>query len=420
MTLSAIDLTRLESFNQDLAELFDYIKNSATDSIFVSSRNTVQTFPEDNIRLPRPTDDYIDLYDFLLKTKSIASGRYSSALQAFDSLILANRSVGSYYPQAKGLAAWFPDNYLRFKERAPLYQNLLFPDTTGWAEFLNQYYHSDDVKPPIDSLRISKVGSRNNFTIYWNAVYDLAGVTYQLTEIADDQEALNEKADSLNRWDTASFSLSINHSFSPRHHSFLVTATILIVGWNLKSQLHFHRADFYRSMLITILKKISRMENSKEISAMSKSPMTHSGTKSIRYTEYRIPGMNTVIYWTVHILIAAFDFFIKPTVRFTLSMAESIWMIFKLSNSVIAARLSLIIRILLSIFSMSRKIFINTSLCPKMVLAIKVWSVNFPRWNRLSGMLSLIPNLTLSLPKLAVTSIVIIRPMKNQKFIFIL
>jgi Clostripain family len=234
VTLSAIDLTQLESFNQQLSDLFDYIKNSATDSIFVSGRNAVQTFPEDNIRQPRPTDDYIDLYDFLLKTKQLATGRYNPVLQTFDSLILANRSVDSYYPQAKGLAAWFPDNYLRFKERASLYQNLIFANKTGWAEFLNQYYHSDDIKPPmIDSLHISKVGSRNNFTIYWNAVYDLAGVTYQLNEIANDQEALNEKADSLNLWDTASFNLSTNHSFSPPTSFFSGN------GNNLNSRLEF-------------------------------------------------------------------------------------------------------------------------------------------------------------------------------------
>jgi hypothetical protein len=215
VTLSAIDLTRLENFNQDLAELSDYIKNSATDSIFVSGRNTVQTFPEDNIRLPRPTDDYIDLYDFLLKTKSIASGRYSPVLQAFDSLILANRSVGTYYPQAKGLAAWFPDNYLRFKQRAPIYQNLIFADKTGWQEFLNQYYHSDDIKPPMTNVRVSKAGSRNNFRVNWDAVYDMAGVSYQLTEIANDSVILSDQANDFVNWDTVSFTLSSNHSFSP-------------------------------------------------------------------------------------------------------------------------------------------------------------------------------------------------------------
>ncbi len=237
VTISAIDLTRLESFNQELNEFFEYLKNYATDSIFVSGRNIVQTFAEDNIRPPRPTDDYVDLNDFLLNTQSIAPGRYNTIFQIFDSLILANRIVGTYYPEAKGLAAWFPDNYLRFKERVSTYQNLVFANQTGWHEFLNQFYHSDDIKPPMDSLRISKVGSRNNYTIYWNTVYDLAGVTYQLTEIAQCDTVFSDKANNLDNWDTTYFCLSSNHVFSPSLAFFSGNANNLNSRLELKEPL---------------------------------------------------------------------------------------------------------------------------------------------------------------------------------------
>ncbi|MFB0509188.1 MAG: clostripain-related cysteine peptidase [bacterium] len=220
VTISAINLAKLDNFNTELSELFAYIKDFARDSLFINARNQVQTFAEDNIRPPIPTDDYIDLYDFLIKTQVAAPGQYGPVFQAFDSLVLICQSVGDYYPNARGLAAWFPDNYLRFKERAKSYENLDFAKKTGWLGFLNQFYNSDDIKPEMTNVRISKVGSRNNFTVYWDAVYDFADVTYELTEIAQDTMVFFDQANSLDNWDTTFFRPVTNRSFSPAFSFF--------------------------------------------------------------------------------------------------------------------------------------------------------------------------------------------------------
>jgi hypothetical protein len=203
-----------------LNELLKYIKSFAQDSTFIVGRNTVQTFSEDNIRQPTPTDDYIDLYDFFVKTRAVAPGRYEHLIQAFDSLVIAYHNVGTFYPEARGLSVWFPDNYLRFKQRAKSYQNLGFAKKTGWLEFLNQYYHSDDIKPEMTNVRTSKIGSRNNFKVNWDAVYDFAGVTYELVEVAQDTLILFDQANNLNAWNVTSFSLSSNHSFSTSQSFF--------------------------------------------------------------------------------------------------------------------------------------------------------------------------------------------------------
>jgi hypothetical protein len=235
VTFSAVDLTKLETFSADLDELIKYLKNFAQDSIFITGRSTAQTFPEDIIRQPRPNDDYIDLYDFLIKTQVVGPGRYERVLQAYDSLIVAYRSTGTYYPEARGLSTWFPDNYLRFKQRALTYQNLGFAQKTGWLELLNQYYHSDDIKPAMTNVSVSRVGSRNNFSVYWDSVYDFAGVTYELTEIAQDSEIFSDKADSTDNWNITSFTLSTNHSYSPYQAFFSGNADTLNSKLELKN-----------------------------------------------------------------------------------------------------------------------------------------------------------------------------------------
>lgn len=216
VTFSAIDLTRLEDFSPELKELLQYLKSFASDPIFISGRNTVQTFAQENIRQPKPTDEIIDLCDFLNKTKGIAPNRYEPVIQALDSLVFAHQNTGTYYPQAFGLSIWFPFNYLTFKQKAFSYQNLDFAEKTCWLELLNQYYQSDDIKPPMtDSVYIAKIGSRNNFTVYWKAVYDFAGVTYELLEVTQDTTIFVDNANNLDQWNYTSFSLSSTHSNSP-------------------------------------------------------------------------------------------------------------------------------------------------------------------------------------------------------------
>uniref|UniRef100_A0A7C6EF50 Peptidase C11 clostripain n=1 Tax=candidate division WOR-3 bacterium TaxID=2052148 RepID=A0A7C6EF50_UNCW3 len=214
--LAAVDLTQLENLGRELKNLLEYLRGFAQDTIFVTGRNQVQTFPEDNIRPPRSTDEYIDLYDFLSQTKVIAPGQYEPVLSLLDSIIFANQVSGTYYPQAFGLSVWFPDNYLRFKQRALSYLGLGFAQKTGWLEFLNQYYSSDDIKPPMTHLRISEVGSKNNFTVYWDAVYDFSGVTYELTEVTGESEVFSDLANDTNNWhlSASGFTISTHRYFS--------------------------------------------------------------------------------------------------------------------------------------------------------------------------------------------------------------
>ncbi|MEO0115629.1 MAG: clostripain-related cysteine peptidase [candidate division WOR-3 bacterium] len=240
VTLSAIDLTKLDDFSTGLSDLLKYIKPFATDSIFVQARNTVQTFATSfEIRPPRPSDDLIDLKDFLGKTQTIAQGRYQQVLQKYDSLVISARSTQTFYPNAYGLSIWFPYNYWSFKnqKRYAFYQNLGFADTTGWLEFLNQYYQSDDIKPPMTEVRFSKVGGKNNFTIYWDAVYDFAGVKYELTEIAYDTVILFDQAENISYWDTTAFSFSSGCVHSPPYSFFSGNANNLDARLELRNSI---------------------------------------------------------------------------------------------------------------------------------------------------------------------------------------
>lgn len=236
VTLSAVDLKQLEHFATELGSLLEDLKNFAQDSIFLNTRNTVQTFPEENIRLPEPTDDCIDLFDFLQKSKVINLGRYEPVLRIWDSLVLANSYTKTYYPKAYGLSIWFPHHYLKFKQRAFDYQKLAFAQKTGWLEFLNQYYNSDDIKPPmVKSVEVSKIGLRNNFKVYWQSVYDFAQVTYELIEVADDTILFVDLANNFDAWHSTNFTLSSIHAYSPFQSFFSGNGNSLTSQLELKN-----------------------------------------------------------------------------------------------------------------------------------------------------------------------------------------
>ena len=147
---------------------------------------------------------HIDLIDFLYLVPGAASG---SLLTALRSAVVANeRSAG--LDDASGTAIWFPGNYLALKAAVASYMTLGFARESGWPQFLNRYFGSDDVKPEQPTITRVRQGNRGDARLWWNSCFDLAPVRYRVYGATGKTEALSDKGNDLSHWENSGWTTS--------------------------------------------------------------------------------------------------------------------------------------------------------------------------------------------------------------------
>jgi hypothetical protein len=202
--LSALDLSKLNSALPVLARCLGGL--ATHDSSFRAHlrqvRSEVQTFAPVLTRPPCRTDDQVDLIHFF----ELLPGA-DSLVRTLKRVVVASAASESL-PHAQGLAVWFPDGYLGFKNSARSYQKLEFADTVPWPQFLNSFFGRDDVKPSQPVLAEPRPGRRGDVRLYWSRSEDLAPVSYDLFELTGPSEVLVENGESLGRWSNSGWTLS--------------------------------------------------------------------------------------------------------------------------------------------------------------------------------------------------------------------
>ncbi len=217
-TYSAIDLKQFMKAQKEFTNVCNIISRYANSSEIKQSRNSVQTFAIEHYP-PTSTDDYIDLIDFLERIRFGINNqddqqKLQKSIEYFDDAVLEKKYIGSYLANAKGLAVWFPDNYIAFKRQLPDYSMLNWQKTVAWLSFLNNYYGIDDIKPTPVTLSNHKPGNKNDFRLFWNKSIDLAPVRYDLLETKNINLIFSDYCDTILHWISEGFSTSTQHYFS--------------------------------------------------------------------------------------------------------------------------------------------------------------------------------------------------------------
>ena len=139
---------------------------------------------------------HVDLIHFLDLVPGTASGSLLASLRS--AVIVNERSAG--FEHASGLAIWFPDNYLALRTSVASYMTLRFAGQSGWPQFLNRYFGTDDLKPAQPAIAQVQQGSRSDARLWWNSCFDLAPVRYNLYEATRPAEAFTDNGDDFSNW----------------------------------------------------------------------------------------------------------------------------------------------------------------------------------------------------------------------------
>jgi len=201
VALSALDMTKL-------APALALMKTTLCDSIDPASpdvraaRGEVQMIPGNTF--------HVDLIHFI---ELLAGTVGDSLLASLRSAVIANeRSSG--LGNAAGLAIWFPDNYLALKGSAASYMTLDFARESGWPQFLNRYFDSDDLKPDQPAIRQVRQGNRSDARFWWNSCFDLAPVRYNVYEATRPEETFTDYGDDFSNWINLGWTTSTQHVHS--------------------------------------------------------------------------------------------------------------------------------------------------------------------------------------------------------------
>jgi hypothetical protein len=161
---------------------------------FHEARAQVQTFSPVAGRPPGQTDEQVDFIHYW-QLASVAE----SLDRVMERLVTAN-AASATLAHARGIACWFPDNYLAMKGARTSYAKLSFADTVPWLGFLNAYFGTDDVKPTRPVIAEARVNGHGDVRLWWNRAEDLAPVSYDLYEAAGLEETLLDNCENLDRW----------------------------------------------------------------------------------------------------------------------------------------------------------------------------------------------------------------------------
>jgi hypothetical protein len=199
--LSALDMSMLTpALDLMAATLRDSIDPASPD--VRAAYATVQTIPGNSF--------HIDLPHFL---ELLAGNGSDSLLASLRSAVIVNeRSAG--LENASGLAIWFPDNYLALKASVASYMTLDFAGESGWPQFLNRYFGTDDVKPEQPVIAQPRQGGRSDVRLWWNSCFDLAPVRYDIYEATLPAEVLTDDGDDFSGWVDSGWTVSTQQAHS--------------------------------------------------------------------------------------------------------------------------------------------------------------------------------------------------------------
>ncbi|MEO0108398.1 MAG: clostripain-related cysteine peptidase, partial [candidate division WOR-3 bacterium] len=204
VTFSTLDLTRLGPALRALDEWLAAVTSRAQSDIMGQARRTVQAFCSE---YPDPNrfNDHVDLIDFVALSREVAPGPADRLMTTLSEVVLAQAQNDSSLGNARGVAVWFPDNYLALKADFHRYCRLTWARTHKWLEFLNCFFGADDLKPDPVSVKSSRVGRRNDFQLDWSRAFDLAPVRYQVFETSDLELVFDDPVDDFTRWQNQGF-----------------------------------------------------------------------------------------------------------------------------------------------------------------------------------------------------------------------
>jgi hypothetical protein len=195
--LSGLDMRQLDKTLPWLAATLKDSLDAAAPALR-SARESAQSFPTATF--------HVDLIDFL-----DLAGLSALALELADAVV-ANKATG--LPGARGLAVWFPDNYLALKRYCEPYLTLQSESRTGWLAFLNRYFNSDELKPAQPVVLSHRLGRRGDLRLWWSRCPDLASVTYAVREATDPQEVFVDYGEELGQWTNAGWTTSAQQAHS--------------------------------------------------------------------------------------------------------------------------------------------------------------------------------------------------------------
>jgi hypothetical protein len=166
---------------------------------------------------------HIDLIDYL---ELLGGDGADSLLAAFRSTVVANeRSAG--LDHAFGPAIWFPDNYLAFKSSIASYMTLDFARESGWPQFLNRCFGTDDLKPEQPAIAQRRQGNRSDVRFWWNSCFDLAPVRYDFYEATRPVESFTDGSDDFSNWINLGWTASTQQAHSGQTSFFSGSASNL-------------------------------------------------------------------------------------------------------------------------------------------------------------------------------------------------
>jgi len=187
-----------------LAKSLDLMSATVRDSIDAASpavsaaRAGVQTMPGYPF--------HADLIDFLSGLAGDVHFPEAPPMPVVESLRAALRLAvvvnerSSGFEHASGPAIWFPDNYLAFKNSIESYLTLRFALESGWPQFLNRYFGSDDIRPVQPVVTQSQAGGRNDVRLWWESCFDLSPVRYCLFEVTEPQVLFTDYCNDFTAW----------------------------------------------------------------------------------------------------------------------------------------------------------------------------------------------------------------------------
>jgi len=211
--LSGLDMRQLDrALPVAAATLRDSLALPA--AAFHEARAQVQTFSPVAGRPPVETDEQADFIHYWQLAPAA-----ESLNRAIERLVVAN-AASATLAHARGIACWFPDNYLAMKRARTSYAGLALADTLPWLGFLNAYFGTDDVKPTQPVVAEARANGHGDVRLWWSRAEDLAPVRYDLYEVAGLKETLLDNCENLDRWISVGWTLTGEPVHSGSHAFF--------------------------------------------------------------------------------------------------------------------------------------------------------------------------------------------------------
>ena len=102
-----------------------------------------------------------------------------------------------------------------------------FARETGWLQYLNRYFGTDDLKPAQPDTVWHRQGGRSDVRLWWNSCFDLAPVRYSLYEATGPVVALSDYGDDFAAWDSFGWTVSTQQAHSGQTSFFSGSANNL-------------------------------------------------------------------------------------------------------------------------------------------------------------------------------------------------